>query len=156
VEQAPDVLEDQGSYLPRALLYGEAHDLLGDSDLAREYYDSARAFLEPKVLEQPEDWRRHSALGVAYAGLGRSEEAIREGRLAVELMRVARDAQDGSYPVGDLARVYVMVGEYDAAIDQLDYLLSIPAGKISVPLLRIDPVWDPLRDHPRFHALLTK
>jgi serine/threonine-protein kinase len=48
-----------------------------------------------------------------------------------------------------------MVGEYDAAIDQLDVLLSIPS-LISVPLLRVDPTWDPLRDHPRFLALLDK
>jgi serine/threonine-protein kinase len=48
-----------------------------------------------------------------------------------------------------------MVGEYDAAVEQLEYLLSIPSD-ISVPLLRIDPTWDPLRDHPRFQAMLAK
>ena len=53
------------------------------------------------------------------------------------------------------ARIYVMVGEYDAAIDQLDFLLSIPS-RISVPLLRIDPLYDPPRDHPRFQALLER
>jgi serine/threonine-protein kinase len=155
VEQAPDVLGDQPFYLPKVLLFAEAHYLLGDSGLAREYYDSARAFLEPKVLEQPEDWRRQSALGVAYAGLGRREEAIQEGRLAVELMPVARDAIAGTYPLEHLARIYAMVGEYEAAVEQLDRLLSIPS-EISVPLLRIDPTWDALRDHPRFQALLAE
>ncbi len=51
--------------------------------------------------------------------------------------------------------IYVMVGESDAAIDQLELLLSLP-GEISTPLLRLDPTWDPLRDHPRFQALLEK
>jgi serine/threonine-protein kinase len=48
-----------------------------------------------------------------------------------------------------------MVGEYDAAIGQLELLLSIPS-EISIPLLRVDPLWDPLRDHPRFQELLER
>ena len=59
----------------------------------------------------------------------------------------------GLFRIEDLARIYVMVGEFDAAIDQLEYLLCVP-GEMSVPLLRLDPVWDPLRDHPRFKKLL--
>jgi hypothetical protein len=57
--------------------------------------------------------------------------------------------------VGTLAEVYAMVGEYDAAIEQLEYLLSIPC-LVSPALLRIDPIWAPLRDHPRFQALLER
>ncbi len=57
------------------------------------------------------------------------------------------------YGVEDLARIYVMVGEYDSAIDQLDFLLSRP-GELSIPLLQLDPTWNPLRDHPRFQKLL--
>ena len=52
-----------------------------------------------------------------------------------------------------LAKIYVMVGEYDAAIDQLEFLLSIP-DDTSIPLFRLDPAWDPLRDHPRFKKLV--
>ena len=54
-----------------------------------------------------------------------------------------------------LARVYTMIGDYGAAVEQLDRLLSVPS-EISVPLLRINPAWDPLRDDPRFQALLEK
>ncbi len=53
----------------------------------------------------------------------------------------------------DVARIYVMVGEFDAAIDQLEFLLSSP-GEMSIPLLRLDPAWDPLRNHPRFKKLV--
>jgi hypothetical protein len=56
--------------------------------------------------------------------------------------------------VEDLARIYTMVGEYDAAIDQLEALLAVPSP-MSVPMLRIDPTWNPLRGHPWFQALLA-
>ncbi len=59
----------------------------------------------------------------------------------------------GLSKVKDLARIYVMVDEHDEAIDQLEYLLSIPS-RLSIPLLRLDPAWDPLRDHPDFKRLL--
>ena len=55
----------------------------------------------------------------------------------------------------DLARIYTMVGEHDAAIDRLESLLAVPSPT-AVPMLRIDPAWKPLRDHPRFQALLAK
>ena len=59
----------------------------------------------------------------------------------------------GTTRVENLARIYVMVGEYDLAIEQLEYLLSIPS-ELSIPLLQLDPAWDPLRDHPLFKKLL--
>ncbi len=66
---------------------------------------------------------------------------------------MSTEAWRGLYRVEDLARIYVMVGEYDAAIDQVEFLLSIP-GEISVSFLRLDPTWDRLRDHPRFQRLV--
>ena len=78
---------------------------------------------------------------------------LREAKLAVELLPVTKEAMKGPYRVEDLARIYVMVGEHDKAIDQLEHLLFIP-GPLSIPLLRLDPAWDPLRDHPRFQKLL--
>jgi hypothetical protein len=83
------------------------------------------------------------------------EEAVREGRLSVDLMPVSKEAYKGSYRVRDLATIYVMVGEHDAALDQVEYLLSIPAS-FSVQTLRLHPDWDPLHDDPRFQALLDK
>ncbi len=123
--------------------------------LAHADYDTARALLETKLREQPQDDRLHSSLGIAYAGLGRVEEAIREGKMGVELMPVSKEAWKGVYRVEDLARIYVMVGEYDAAIDQLEFLLSRP-GVLSIPLLRLDSRWKPLWDHPRFQELVEK
>jgi len=150
-----DVLNYHGFFMPKALLYARIYGLMNQPELEQEHYDSARKLLEAKVQEWSEDARVHSSLGLAYAGLGRKEEAIREGKLAVELLPVNMDALRGPYLVGYLAHIYVMVGEYDAAISQLEFLLSIPS-EISIPLLKLDPAWDPLRDNPRFQKMLKR
>jgi tetratricopeptide (TPR) repeat protein len=126
---------------------------MGDGELARAYYDSARVEFEARVGDGPEHLAPHAEIGLAYAGLGQYEEAIREGRLAVQLRPVSRDAITGPDKVRDLARIYVMIGDYEQAIEQLEYLLSIPSG-MSAALLRVDPFWDPLRSSPRFQMLL--
>jgi len=133
--------------------YALIYRCMNKNKLAEKYYDEARSILESKIQERPEDERFHSSLGIAYAGLGRKEDAIREGKLGVEQLPVTKEAMRGLYRVEDLARIYVMVGEFDAAIDHIEYLLSIP-GYISIPLLRLDPTWNPLRDHPRFQKLI--
>ncbi len=130
------------------------HDAADEIESARALYDSARVSLEARPAGVGPEYR-HSALGIAYAGLGRVDEAIREAEMAVELLPVAKDALEGPWFVAALAEVYVMVGEFDAAIDQLEYLLSIDCP-ISPPLLEADPLWGPIRAHPRFQALLKK
>ena len=145
----------QSYFVSKAQLYAQIYGLMGNQQLQQAYYDSARSIIETKVQESPEDARYHSSLGIAYAGLSRKEDAIKEGKLAVELLPVSKEAMRGAYRVEDLAAIYAMVGEYDAAVEQLAYLLSIPSH-ISVPLLRLDPKWDALRDHPRFQRLLKR
>ena len=147
--------QSQFRFTPKAQIAGGVYLLMDEQERASASYDSARILLEKEVKERPEDHRTHSSLGIVYAGLGNKEEAIREGKFGVELMPVSKDAYIGLYRVEDLAYIYVLVGEYDLALDRLEYLLSIPC-KLSVPLLRLDPKWDPLRDHPRFQELLEK
>jgi hypothetical protein len=82
---------------------------------------------------------------------------VREAELAVEQLPISLDALDGVYPIISLAHVYVMVGKYGAALDKLEYLMSLHAPKsITAPILRLDPFYDPLRSNPRFQALLAK
>jgi tetratricopeptide (TPR) repeat protein len=142
-------------FIPRAIRCAGIYGYMNENELAKKYYDEGRNILEAKIRQQPDDARFHSALGIAYAGLGRKQDAIREGRLAVELLPVNKDALRGVYRAKDLAQIYVMVGEFDLAIDQIEFLLSIP-GELSIPLLRLDPVWAPLREHPRFKKLLQE
>ena len=94
-----------------------------------------------------------TSLGLTYAYLGRKDDAIREGERAVEL--VSNDALLASVYAKNLARIYALVGEPEAAIDQIEYLLAIPSP-LTGGWLRVHPYWDPLRDHPRFQALLEK
>jgi len=145
--------DNKFEFVPNALRYALIYGCMNKKELAKKYYDDARSILESKIQESPEDARFHSSLGIAYASLGRKEDAIREGKLAVELLPVSKEAMCGPYRVNDMARIYVMVGQFDAAIDQLEFLLSIPS-ELSIPLLRLDPAWDPLRDQPRFRRLL--
>ncbi|UCE38789.1 MAG: tetratricopeptide repeat protein, partial [Thermoplasmata archaeon] len=148
-----EYIDDREYFIPNALLYARIYGYMKNKELAKKYYDDARSILESKINERPEHGRFYSTLGMAYAGLGRKEDAVREGNLAVEILPVSKEAMRGPYRVEDLARIYVMVGEYNDAINTIEYLLSKP-GLLSIPLLQLDPSWDPLRDHPRFKKLL--
>ena len=152
---APEVFQDQNRFVPRTELYAEVYGLMGNRELARVYYDSARNVVAGKLREHPDDPRLHSALGIASAGLGRKDEAIAEGKKAVDLLPVTKEAFRGYRFEHDLARIYTMVGESDTAVSRLEYLLSIP-GWLTPAWLRIDPAWDPLRGHPRFQKLVGK
>ena len=150
-----EALESQFRFVPRALLQAQIYGLLEQPVLERSHDDSARKILEARVQQRPGEATYHSSLGSAYAGLGRKQDAIREGQAGVNLMPVSRDAYRGPYRVEDLARIYVMVGENEAAIGQLEYLMSIPID-LGIGALRLDPAWKPLRDHPRFQALIHR
>jgi len=140
---------------PKALFAAALRASLGEPEKAREGFETAARMLEAEVGARPADARYRSSLGVAYAGLGRREEALREGQRALELLPVSRDAVYGLTHVLDLAQIYVLLGEFGKAVEQLEFLLSRP-GWISVPFLKADPRWLPLRADPRFEALLAK
>jgi hypothetical protein len=96
-------------------------------------------------------------MALACAQLGLNEAAEREAQRAEELLPLSKDAVFGSILAVRIAEAYCAAGDLDAALDRIEFLLSIPAGfQISPSMLRLDPRWDPLRDHPRFQALLKK
>ena len=148
-----DIIEIQRYYINlKSLLYARIFNLMNMPDKAIEYYDSARITLESRILNNPEDPRLYSAIGIAYAGLGLKEKAIESGKRAVELMPINKDAWRGVYRLEGLARIYVMVGEYDAALEQIKLLLSLP-GPLSAKLLLLDPDWKPLWNLPEFKKI---
>jgi len=119
-------------------------------------YDSARVYYERIIRSNPQSAYicvYHGDLGLAYAGLGRRKEAIREGEEAVRMMPLSKDAFVGEQLLRYLAEIYMMCGEYEAAIDRLETLLSVP-GYMSAAILRVDPIWDPIRSNPRFRRLV--
>jgi eukaryotic-like serine/threonine-protein kinase len=143
------------SIKPKTLYAGLAYRFKGESEFAIASFDSARRTLEAMTTESPKNPLIQVSLGIAYAGLGRRDEALRAGRLATELLPVKKDAIEGPVLLIGRAHICTMVGEYETALDLVDSLLSIPC-KLSVSLLRLDPRWDPLRDQPRFQRILQE
>jgi predicted Zn-dependent protease len=111
--------------------------------------------VEQLIRESPDDAARHAMLGQILAALGQKDAAIAEGKRAVELQPESQDAFDGPQVSVHLAEIYTWVGEHDEAFRLLDHLLHTPNG-MTVPLLKLDPVWDPLRKDLRFQVLIDK
>lgn len=147
-------IDNQDIYSPLPLLRGQVHRLAGQHDLAHRSFETARAELEQRVKLDPDDHRVHGSLGIAYAGLGRKEDAVREARRGCELMPASKDALRAPLRVWDLAVVYTMVGSNAEAIAALNDLLT-RSGYFTAHVLRLDSSWDPLRGDPRFQTLLT-
>ncbi len=150
-----DVLEDQGFFAPRSLYAAWAHELHGDRPAARAAFDSARAFLDSVLGVVPSDWRAHAALGKALAGLGRRSEALGEARWLAQSALYREDAYYHPLLAENRAGILARAGEADASLDEIERLLAGPSF-LSVHSLRLDPLWDPIREHPRFKALLAK
>src|SRR5881296_1146423 len=144
-----------GASCPTASLEGTLYLYLGDKVKAQLAFERARIVAERLVRESPDDAARHEQLGLILAGLGRKEEAIKEGKRAVELLPESQDAFDGPEATASLAQIYAWTGESDEAFRLLDHLLRIPNG-LTIPMLKLDPVWDPLRKDPRYQALIDK
>ena len=141
---------------PKASLYGATYRLADRPDLAERQFQVARKLLESALATNPEDFRIHIALGEVMAGLGDSKAALSKARQASELLPTS--ANPWSLPLlrySLITRVLAPAGQNDAAIEQLDALLSAP-GSWSIEGLLPDPRLDPIRDDPRFQALVEK
>ena len=156
-DKADDWVDPNNIVLPRRLYLAWAVQAAGDTTKATAAYTEIAARVRAAIVERPDDADLHLALGFAYAGLGRKPEAVAEGERAVALMPVSKDALTGPDMLASQAQLYVRVGQPDQAIALIGRLLSISNGApLSSALLQLDPAWDPLRDDPRFKALLLK
>jgi TolB-like protein/Flp pilus assembly protein TadD len=139
---------------PKAFLEGTLYLYQGDKAKAQAAFERARIVAEQLVRESPEDAGRHAMLGQIFARLGQKDAAIAEGKRAVELLPESQDAFDGPGVTAELAQIYAWTGELDQAFGLLNHLLTTPNG-ITVPILKLDPIWDPLRKDPRFEKLAS-
>jgi TolB-like protein/Tfp pilus assembly protein PilF len=140
---------------PREFFEGAIYAFLDDREKARSAFEQARPVAEQSLREAPNDAFRHALLGQILAGLGEKEEAIAEGKRAVNLLPESEDALEGPKATLELAKIYTWTGETDQALLLLDHSLSNPSG-VTISSLKIDPIWDPLRSNPRFQALIDK
>jgi serine/threonine protein kinase/Flp pilus assembly protein TadD len=128
---------------------------------AQQFFESARPVMEAETLAHPENELRHARLGLLYAYMGRKADAIREGKRAIELKPVSKDADAGVEQLCNLALIYARVGEPDQAISMIEKLLRTPGAvffsetSISLWELRLRWEWDPLRSDPRFQKILA-
>ena len=139
---------------PRVWCEGIVAQMRGDKVAARAAFSSARNEMAKLVREQPAYAEALCALGMADAALGNKEDAIREGRRAVELLSVTKDAIIGPLLVQNLALIYAWTGEKDLAFEQLGAAAKLP-GYLSYGELRLHPYWDPLRSDPRFDKIVA-
>ncbi|MGN6393193.1 MAG: protein kinase domain-containing protein, partial [Gemmatimonadales bacterium] len=137
----------------RSIVLTQIYHLRGDRNRTAIYADSARIAFAEQSRAAPADAQRHVFLGLSLAYLGRKAEAVQEGLRGVELLPVSRDALTGPYIQLQLVRIYLLVGEPEKALDQLEPLLKRPYY-LSPGWLRIDPTFDPIRNQPRFKKLV--
>jgi tetratricopeptide (TPR) repeat protein len=142
---------DRGTW---GIVRAQTHYVRGDPAKARAYADSARVGLEETLRATPDDAQRQVVLGLALAYLGRKADAMKAGERAVALLSLSRDGYTGPYVQHQLARIYLLVGEPEKALDRLEPLLKIPYF-LSPAWLRIDPNFEPLRGNPRFERLIA-
>ena len=136
------------------MVRAQTYQLRGNPAQSRVYADSAQLAMEEQLRASPDDGQRHVIRGLALAYLGRKAEAIAEGQRGVALVPIGRDAYFGAYIQHQLVRIYLLVGEPEKALDQLEPLLKVPYY-LSPGWLRIDPTFAPLKGNPRFERLVA-
>jgi TolB-like protein/Tfp pilus assembly protein PilF len=146
---------DDNIPFPNSWCEGVVARLRGDGPAARAAFINAREELEQTVRNQPNYPEALCALGVVDAALGNAEDAIREGRRAVELKPVSKSAIQGALLIEYLAVIYAWAGDKDRALEQLNERVNLPVAGLSYGHLRLNPLWDPLRGDPRFDAIIA-
>ncbi len=140
---------------PSSFMRATVLDFMGRDEEALQEWRSAQKMIEQALAKEPDNYLLHASSGITHAALGDHDPAIKAGRRAMELLPVSKDARYGLVCEVDMARIYTMLGESDLALDQLDRLLTIQSW-ISVARIEINPLWDSLREDPRFEEMLQR
>ena len=150
---AEGISTDAVTFSP-AFCQGLAARARGDATAAQNAFTTARAEMNRKIQEQSDYGPAMCVVGMIDAALGRKEDAIREGRHAVELTPTAKDSLSGAQIMKYLAVIYAWTGEKDRAIEQIVATLKIP-DDLSYGQLKLHPYWDALRGDPRFEKIVV-
>jgi tetratricopeptide (TPR) repeat protein len=156
-ENVPD--DEIAAFLPHVwskyLYIGFARKALRDEAGARAAFLKAKTAAEEQLKRSPDVEKPHIQLAKVLAFLGERDAALAEAQRAAELLPESKDAFGGPEVMEDVAQVYAILGEKDRAIEVLNGLLSRPSA-MTVEILKVNPIWDPLRSDPRFQALIDK
>jgi TolB-like protein/class 3 adenylate cyclase/Flp pilus assembly protein TadD len=130
--------------------------LAGQGAVAKSECEQTRALLEARLAQRPEDRRSLTALAWAYVCFGRNADALRVARQAADSLPIEKDVIVGPVFLAALAEIEARAGKREDAVKILRQLITTPAGVVSIARLRIDPVWDPIRNDPGFQKLLSE
>jgi len=147
-------LSDDVIQFNRPFVEGVIARMTNDTEKARGAFTAARAAQEKIVQAQPDYGPPLCVLGLIDAALGRKQDALREGRRAVELLSVEKDAINGPRMIAHLAMIAAWAGEKDLACEQLGMAIHPPAP-VTYGQLKLLPFWDPLRGDPRFEKIVA-
>ncbi len=126
-----------------------------NSSKAKEHFAYARNFFLEKINDSKNDWRLYSCLSMACAGLGLREEALKAIAKADELQNLTIDAFAGLDPQKNLITAFILLKEYDEALLRLDQIVGFSGYLITVEELKLHPIWDPVREHPKFREIIN-
>ena len=146
---------DENIPFPNSWCEGLAARLGGDESAARAAFTKARGQIERIVHDQPKYAEALCVLGVIDAALGNKEDAVHEGKRAVDLMPPSKNALEGAMLTQYLAVIYAWTGDKDRAIEQLADAAKLPGSHVTYGHLRLNPFWDSLRGDPRFEAIVA-
>lgn len=159
--RAADSIRDEtvarypGALCSKYSMIGVARKAIGNASGAREAFLKAKSFAEAEVKQSPDDAPAHARLAEALARLGEKDAALLEIDRAQQLLPESKDAFGGPEITASAAEIHAILGDAAGAVSILDGLLSRP-NSVTVPVLKISPMWDSIRDDPRFKALLDK
>ncbi|MBA3777153.1 MAG: tetratricopeptide repeat protein, partial [Betaproteobacteria bacterium] len=157
VKHADEANAGPDEHLARILARVAIRVLAGDTASGAAESEEARGILEERLRERPDDGVAMTQLSWVYLALGRHSDAVKMARQSAEWVPIEKDAIAGPVFAVGLAQIYSQIGGAREAVTILRHLLSIPAGiAISVNRLKLDPVWDPIRNNPEFQQLLAR
>jgi hypothetical protein len=150
-----NTLNEEAIHFPAAFAEGLIARMRHDDVKARAAFAAAREQQDKVMAEQPDYAPALCVLGLIDAGLGRKEDALREGKRAVELMPVSKDTINGPLVVQFFAVIATWTGEKELAIKQLTLAVPEATSSIHYGFLKLHPYWDPLRGDPRFEKIVA-
>jgi TolB-like protein/Flp pilus assembly protein TadD len=156
-EKVPDdmLARYPGATCGKYITLGVAKKRIGDAAGAQRVFEHAKSVAERDIQERPNDANAHENLAEALAWLGQKDAALAEIKRAQDLLPESKDAFEGPQITEALAQVHAIFGDASGAVPILDGLLQRPSG-VTVPILKLNPIWDSIRGDPQFQALLKK